>query len=62
MTGSCKLVSNLFSPPRVCPNGQVEIGAAFQFKSQRTKQHFCKPLQAAPQIKVCKIAVLPLTP
>jgi hypothetical protein len=57
MTGSCKLVTNLFPPPRVCPYGQVEIGAAFQFNSHRTKQHFCKPLQADPQTKVCKKAV-----
>jgi hypothetical protein len=30
MTGSCKLVANLLPPPRVCPDGQLEIGAAFQ--------------------------------
>ncbi|QIA08817.1 hypothetical protein [Draconibacterium halophilum] len=59
MTGSCKLVTNLFPPPRVCPDGQVEIGAAFQINSHRTKQHFRKPLQADPQTKVCKKAVFP---
>jgi hypothetical protein len=62
MTGSCKLVANLFPPPRVCPDGQVEIGAAFQINSPRTKQHICKPLQAAPQTKVCKKAVFPAPP
>ncbi len=57
MTGSCKLVTNLFPPPRVCPDGQVEIGAAFQ-STASARKHICKSHTPPHETKICKRASL----